>query len=176
MVKYLLSSAQSFRYNILTPSLSLNILKHTISQTSKTHIAFTHPPTTNNINMSAVLEAAPTTTTAAPPPQQKKKTSPPSVLPLATFLHKQIRVKLSGGRLLTGTLKGYDDLVNIVLDDCSESQEDDGPFVLGGSRKLGLVVCRGTQVCFTCPVEGEEVIENPFLEGGDDEEEDEDKT
>jgi len=32
------------------------------------------------------------------------------------------------------------------------------------TRKLGLVVCRGTQVCLICPSEEMEEIANPFAE------------
>ena len=31
-----------------------------------------------------------------------------------------VRVKCLGGRELQGTLRGYDELVNLVLDDCDE--------------------------------------------------------
>jgi small nuclear ribonucleoprotein (snRNP)-like protein len=32
----------------------------------------------------------------------------------------KVRVKCLGGRELEGTLRGYDDLINLVLDDCDE--------------------------------------------------------
>lgn len=55
---------------------------------------------------------------------------------------------------MTGILKGYDPLVNIVIDDAVEVI----PLVGSNSnetetRKLGLVICRGTNVTVVSPVE-----------------------
>ena len=36
------------------------------------------------------------------------------------FVDSQVRVKCLGGRELRGALRGYDELVNLVLDDCEE--------------------------------------------------------
>ncbi len=49
-----------------------------------------------------------------PPPKKE------SILELAKFMDATVRVKCLGGRELQGTLRGYDDLVNLVLDDCDE--------------------------------------------------------
>lgn len=35
-------------------------------------------------------------------------------------MDSQVRVKCLGGRELQGTLRGFDELVNLVLDDCDE--------------------------------------------------------
>jgi U6 snRNA-associated Sm-like protein LSm7 len=43
-----------------------------------------------------------------------------SILELAKLMDATVRVKCLGGRELQGTLKGYDELVNLVLDDCDE--------------------------------------------------------
>jgi len=43
-----------------------------------------------------------------------------SNLDLAKLMDTKVRVKCSGGREVVGTLRGYDDLVNLVLDDCGE--------------------------------------------------------
>ncbi|WVZ02237.1 hypothetical protein V8G54_023043 [Vigna mungo] len=40
-----------------------------------------------------------------------------TVLDLAKFVDKGVQVKLTGGRQVTGTLKGYDQLLNLVLDE-----------------------------------------------------------
>ena len=48
---------------------------------------------------------------------------------------------------------------------------DDPEQITDQTRKLGLVVIRGTQVSLVSPEEGTEEIANPFLGGGDDEEE-----
>merc|ERR1711915_736397 len=55
------------------------------------------------------------------------------------------RVKFSGGRECSGHLKGFDQLLNIVLDNCIEYLRDpDDPYKLTeDTRVLGLVVCRG---------------------------------
>ena len=52
----------------------------------------------------------------------KKGTGPKkeSILELAKLMDAAVRVKCLGGRELRGTLKGFDDLVNIVLEDCEE--------------------------------------------------------
>jgi U6 snRNA-associated Sm-like protein LSm7 len=43
-----------------------------------------------------------------------------SILELAKMLDTVVRVKCIGGRELQGILRGYDDLVNLVLDECDE--------------------------------------------------------
>ena len=43
-----------------------------------------------------------------------------SILELAKLMDAAVRVKCLGGRELQGTLRGYDELVNLVLDDCDE--------------------------------------------------------
>ena len=50
--------------------------------------------------------------------QERKKKE--SILELSRFIDKQIRVKFAGGRESSGTLKGFDPLLNIVLDDTIE--------------------------------------------------------
>ena len=72
---------------------------------------------------------------------------------------------------------GYDALANLVLDDCVEElragaalDAADGGGGNGGAasaaadatRKLGLVVCRGTTVMLISPADGAEEIANPF--------------
>merc|ERR1712151_709626 len=97
-------------------------------------------------------------------PKSKKE----SVLELAKFVDTKIRVKCLGGRELTGILKGFDELVNIVLDECEEYIKDDNGNS-GQTRKLGLAVVRGPQVSLVSPEDGTDEISNPFL-GGDAEE------
>lgn len=99
-----------------------------------------------------------------------------------------------------GTLKGFDQLLNLVLDEATEflrgaslispfrpraagcgavgptPSESRAPFSCPGaadpedpqrvtdeSRKLGLVVCRGTSVTVVSPTAGTEEIANPFI-------------
>ena len=89
-------------------------------------------------------------------------------------------------------LKGYDPLVNLVLDDCTEYLRDpDGACLraprdsvprlgltpaLGNThtidsykqsnliRKLGYTVCRGSTVMLVMPRDGTEEIANPFVQ------------
>jgi U6 snRNA-associated Sm-like protein LSm7 len=113
-----------------------------------------------------------------------------SILELAKLMDATVRVKCIGGRELQGVLRGYDDLVNLVLDECEEflrgaSRQDQSknyllksfanPFLLFFSdpediervtdktRKLGLIVVRGTQVSLVSPQDGMEEIANPFV-------------
>ncbi|XP_044958827.1 sm-like protein LSM7 isoform X1 [Hordeum vulgare subsp. vulgare] len=105
-----------------------------------------------------------------------------TVLDLAKFVDKGVQVKLTGGRQVypnatradsgictppvTGTLKGYDQLLNLVLDEAIEfEREQDDPLKLSAkTRQLGLIVCRGTAVMLVSPTEGTEEIKNPFQE------------
>ena len=96
--------------------------------------------------------------------QERKKKE--SILELNRFIDNQIRVKFAGGRESSGTLKGFDSLLNIVLDDTIEYLLDpDDPYKLTqDTRHLGLVVCRGTTVTLICPMYGMESISNPFVQ------------
>ncbi|KAK0665804.1 U6 snRNA-associated Sm-like protein LSm7 [Cercophora samala] len=77
-------------------------------------------------------------------------------------MDKRITVKFNGGREVTGTLKGYDALMNLVLDEVQEAVRDDEGNET--TRSLGLVVVRGTLLVVISPVDGSEVIANPFLQ------------
>ncbi|XP_011192458.2 U6 snRNA-associated Sm-like protein LSm7 [Zeugodacus cucurbitae] len=95
----------------------------------------------------------------------KEKRRKESILDLSKYLEKQIRVKFAGGREASGILKGYDALLNLVLDNTVEYLRDvDEPFKLAEeTRSLGLVVCRGTALVLICPQDGMESIPNPFI-------------
>jgi U6 snRNA-associated Sm-like protein LSm7 len=84
---------------------------------------------------------------------------------LSKLLDKKIEVKLSGGREVTGILKGYDQLLNLVLDEAEERLRDaeDMTKLSGEVRGLGLMVCRGIAVMVVVPADGTESIENPFI-------------
>merc|ERR1712226_92205 len=94
----------------------------------------------------------------------KEKKKKETILDLNKYLDKPIRVKFSGGREASGILKGFDQLLNLVLDGTTEYLRDpDDPFKLTeDTRALGLVVCRGTSVVLICPAHGMEQIQNPF--------------
>lgn len=87
-----------------------------------------------------------------------------NALDLAKFIDKGVRVKLTGGREVSGVLKGYDQLLNLVLDETVEYTRDpeDPLRVTDQTRTLGLAVCRGTAVMVVAPTSGTEEIANPF--------------
>mmetsp|Transcript_16787 Transcript_16787/g.20196 ORF Transcript_16787/g.20196 Transcript_16787/m.20196 type:complete len:101 (-) Transcript_16787:98-400(-) len=89
-----------------------------------------------------------------------------TVFDLGKHIDKSVRVKLSGGREVLGTLKGYDQLLNLVLDVTTEFLRDpeDPLKITDATRPLGLVVCRGTAVMLISPTDGTEEIANPFLQ------------
>ncbi|KAL5972661.1 hypothetical protein ACLOJK_039466 [Asimina triloba] len=92
-----------------------------------------------------------------------------TVLDLAKFVDKGVQVKLTGGRqapAVTGTLKGYDQLLNLVLDEAIEFLRDpDDPLKTSDqTRCIGLIVCRGTAVMLVSPTDGTDEIANPFLQ------------
>ncbi|CAD5224293.1 unnamed protein product [Bursaphelenchus xylophilus] len=96
--------------------------------------------------------------------QQRKKKE--SIVELGRFVDKRVRVKFQGGREATGILKGYDALLNLVLDDTVEFLRDpeDMLRITDETRHLGLVVARGTAITVVAPNEGVENIENPFVQ------------
>ncbi|KAI1851979.1 hypothetical protein JX265_008215 [Neoarthrinium moseri] len=97
---------------------------------------------------------------------ERERPKKENILDLAKYMDKQITVKFNGGRECTGTLKGYDALMNLVLDDVQEAVRDDEGNET--TRPLGLVVVRGTLLVVISPVDGSEVIENPFAQTEDD--------
>lgn len=52
--------------------------------------------------------------------EHKEKKRKESILDLSKYLEKNIRVKFAGGREAAGILKGYDPLLNLVLDNTTE--------------------------------------------------------
>lgn len=71
---------------------------------------------------------------------------------------------------MTGILRGYDTLLNMVLDESIETMRDleDPSSLTEKTRTLGLSVCKGGAVMSVFPTEGYVQVDNPF---GDDEEE-----
>lgn len=64
-------------------------------------------------------------------------------------------------RQVTGVLKGYDDILNLVLDETQEAPREGSQG--SETRPLGLTVCRGTCVMLVAPADGLEAIANPFV-------------
>lgn len=62
---------------------------------------------------------------------------------------------------MTGVLKGYDDILNLVLDETQEAPREGSQG--SETRPLGLTVCRGTCVMLVAPADGLEAIANPFV-------------
>ncbi|KAL1587719.1 hypothetical protein WHR41_03545 [Cladosporium halotolerans] len=90
-----------------------------------------------------------------------------NILDLNKYMDKAVTVKFNGGREVTGTLKGYDQLMNLVLDNVNEvTRDEDGNT---STRSLGLLVARGTLLVLISPVDGSEEIENPFVQAEDEE-------
>jgi len=82
-----------------------------------------------------------------------------AILDLSKYVNERIRVKFTGGREVTGILKGYDQLLNLVLDEVEEDIFEPEPY----TRSLGLTVLRGPTITLLSPVDGLEEIANPFV-------------
>ncbi|KAL8690155.1 MAG: hypothetical protein Q9218_004338 [Villophora microphyllina] len=93
---------------------------------------------------------------------QTEKPKKENILDLTKYMDKEITVKFNGGREVVGTLKGYDQLMNLVLDDVKETLRDDAGNET--TRPLGLIVARGTLLVLISPLDGSEQIENPFTQ------------
>ncbi|EMF15985.1 U6 snRNA-associated Sm-like protein LSm7 [Sphaerulina musiva SO2202] len=100
----------------------------------------------------------------APNSERKKE----NILDLSKYLEKGITVKFNGGREVTGTLKGFDQLMNLVLDNVKETTRDEEGNT--STRNLGLLVARGTLLVLISPVDGSEEIANPFVQADVDDE------
>ncbi|KAF2087151.1 U6 snRNA-associated Sm-like protein LSm7 [Saccharata proteae CBS 121410] len=70
------------------------------------------------------------------------------------------------GRLMDKEIMGYDQLMNLVLDDCKELMRDDEGNE--GSRDLGVVIVRGTLLVLISPTDGSKPLANPFAQNDDD--------
>ena len=67
--------------------------------------------------------------------------------------------------IVNGILRGFDQLLNVVLDDTIETvRRLDEPEV---TRQLGLIVARGPNIVSIAPEDGIEEIDNPFVSQAD---------
>ena len=57
---------------------------------------------------------------------------------LKKYMEKNVSVKLNGNRLIKGTLRGYDQFMNLVLDNASEAGDE--------AKKYRMIVVRGNSV------------------------------
>ena len=59
---------------------------------------------------------------------------------LEKALNKNVQLLLKDRRVLEGVLKGYDEHMNLVLEDTDETDSE------GNRRKIGTIVVRGSNV------------------------------
>ncbi|KAF2757185.1 LSM-domain-containing protein, partial [Pseudovirgaria hyperparasitica] len=87
-----------------------------------------------------------------------------NILDLSKYIDKDINVKFNGGREIKGKLRGFDGLMNLVLDDVWETLQGTANHSQGkpAKRFLGLLVARGTLLTIISPCDGSEEIQNPF--------------
>jgi U6 snRNA-associated Sm-like protein LSm7 len=52
---------------------------------------------------------------------ERERPKKESILDLQKYMNKRLTVKFNGGREVTGTLKGFDALTNLVLDEVEET-------------------------------------------------------
>ncbi|ELQ36705.1 hypothetical protein OOU_Y34scaffold00645g12 [Pyricularia oryzae Y34] len=52
---------------------------------------------------------------------ERERPKKENILDLAKYMDKEVQVKFNGGREVIGTLKGYDALMNLVLDEVKET-------------------------------------------------------
>ncbi|KAJ1663210.1 3'-phosphoadenosine 5'-phosphosulfate sulfotransferase [Coemansia sp. RSA 1646] len=99
----------------------------------------------------------------------KEKKKRDAFFDLKKYSDKRIHVKFMGGREVAGILKGFDQLLNIVLDDAEEithgpEDQESGASAEEKRRHIGLVVLRGPSIILLSPTDGSEEIANPQLD------------
>ncbi|KAF7580763.1 U6 snRNA-associated Sm-like protein LSm7 domain protein [Clavispora lusitaniae] len=87
-----------------------------------------------------------------------------AILDLKKYYDQKVVVKFIGGRQVVGVLKGYDQLMNLVLEQVVEQLRDpeDESMLTEKTRELGTVIVRGPQMLTISPLAGTEEISNPF--------------
>ena len=61
---------------------------------------------------------------------------------LRKYLHKRVDIHLNGKRQVAGVIIGYDQYMNLVLDQAKELSAREGP------RELGTVAIRGNSIIY----------------------------
>ena len=64
---------------------------------------------------------------------------------LEKSLGREVRIKLKDGRVIQGKLNGYDEYMNMVLEDTEEEKGEE-------KRRLGTLILRGNNVVSITPV------------------------
>merc|ERR1711907_437022 len=86
---------------------------------------------------------------------------------IGQLLEKPIHVQLVGGREVSGILRGYDSLLNLVITGSIEHRfdsRDDLKCSLVAKRTLGLIIVRGSAIMMIAPTSQFVEIANPFTE------------
>jgi U6 snRNA-associated Sm-like protein LSm7 len=78
-----------------------------------------------------------------------------SIIDLESYFNHRIRVKFVGHREVSGVLKAYDKVPNLVLENATEHRAQ-------GDRDLGIVIVRGSLITSLCPAASYAATENPF--------------
>jgi len=65
------------------------------------------------------------------------KAHPPE---LKKYMDKCVKTKLNGGRVVEGTLRGFDPFLNLVMDNSTEIRKE------GERVRIGCVVVRGSSI------------------------------
>ena len=60
-------------------------------------------------------------------------------------INKNVLIKIKGGKTITGTLQGFDQHMNLLLDQSEEIPSE------GDSKSLGSIVVRGDNVVMISP-------------------------
>ena len=86
------------------------------------------------------------------------------VMPLNVLeksINKRVQLLLKDSRILEGKLVGYDDYMNMVLEDTEETKEDN-------VRRVGTVVLRGNNVVTIVPklARGSDISAGPHPRAG----------
>jgi small nuclear ribonucleoprotein len=71
-----------------------------------------------------------------------------AVKELETSMGKVVLIKLKGGKVIRGTLQGFDQHMNLALEKAEEVAED------GQSNNLGTLIVRGDNIIMISPPPG----------------------
>ena len=63
---------------------------------------------------------------------------------LSGYLERTVSLHLNKGRKVQGTLRGYDQFMNVVLDDAADMSEANAEG--GGAQNIGTVSVRGNSI------------------------------
>jgi len=59
---------------------------------------------------------------------------------LVDYMDKKLEIKMNGNRKILGVLRGYDNFMNLVLENCSEVDKMDK------KKQIGTVMIRGNSI------------------------------